>query len=160
MFGNKRHYDLGYRQGEIDTLAAQDARKKQFRAAELSLYLDRPVIVIGNEWDDPTIGFGVSIDYLSRSLQPILVVQDYVTDRRVLVFGCIRPYTDRLYSAIKRLDPYDRWELVSSNSGSFESYNKPKSGSASTPEELDRKLEASGFFARVEEFRREPTNDE
>lgn len=154
MFGlNKRHYDRGHRQGWFDANKEAAIERKRLVEVELSLMINKPVIVVGNEWNDPIIGFGLSIEHVSKARTPMLVVRDYLNGDDVLTFGVIRPFTNQLYRAIKKLDPFERWVLISRMQTNFEDFNKPKIGIASTPEELDRKLAASGFFVKLKEFR-------
>lgn len=166
--GFQEGYLKGHEQGHIQGCRAARDHVEQERLIseriELEMHLNKPVISIGNEWTDPVIGFGVRVELVTKARCPKLVVHDYITGEDVYVAGAIRPYTDQIYRAIKRLDPYERWELVSRNGCGYEDFDKPHSGIASSPEELDDKLTSAGFFVDLAKFRmrwnRAHTSDE
>lgn len=149
---NKRGYIEGRCDGYAEALKGVEQRRRQFREIDLNGHVNAPVIAVGNEWEDPVIGFGVRVEFITKSQEPMLVVYDYVTGREVMPFGVIRTYTHQLYRVVRDLNPYERWALMSNNSDSYQDYDKPKSGVASSPSELGKKLIESGFFDRVNQF--------
>lgn len=158
MFGyGRRKYAQGFKDGSVrgfaDAMESSHCRRLKFEEIELANYIGKPVIVVGNEWEDPVIGFGVSIEHITRSRVPRLVIRDYVRNRTSISHAQVKPFTDQLYSAIKRLDPYERWIVTSSSAGSFTDIDKPKLESICTPEQLDEKLKKHGFFHDLKKFR-------
>lgn len=158
MFGyGRRKYAQGFSDGRSrgfsDAMESSFYRRQKFEEMELADYIGKPVIVAGNEWEDPVIGFGVSIEYITRSRAPRLLIRDYVRNQTMISHAQVKPFTDQLYSAIKRLDPYERWVLTSSSVGSFTDFDKPKLGAICTPEQLDEKLTEHGFFNDLKKFR-------
>jgi hypothetical protein len=72
----------------------------------------KPFISVTNEWDNPMIGIVLDVEFVTAGLFPIAKVYDFVTNK-VLLRGNTRiPFNRYNLEAILRLDPYQRWNLV------------------------------------------------
>lgn len=87
--------------------------------------LQEPVICFSNEWTNPIIGFGNYIDYITLSKNPVLVINDILTDREFMAMGVVKLITPETLDLILDLNPYQGWNLFSSGLANV-SYNKPK----------------------------------
>ena len=124
MFFNKKETnqaiseELNVRIKESDQLASDInnmTRQEAINYIEMETHVGKPIIVIGNNWDNPLIGVGIKIDLITQGNCPILVVKDYITDQEYITFGKIFHYTQQRFEAIMKLDPNERWALISDN---------------------------------------------
>ena len=120
---------------------------EETRFIELMTYVNKPVIIVSNEWQDLQIGFGVSVDFITKSNVPALVVKSYLTGEEFITFGNIFHYTTQRFNALMALDPFERWCLIQD---SEETFTKARiQPLLSSKKEILNKLKMNGFFLRI-----------
>jgi len=75
----------------------------QAKLKELQTYIDKPVICIPNEIDNPVVGIATRINNYNSNCH-ILVVHDYITNQEKIVFSKTFPYTEDLLNNIYNND--------------------------------------------------------
>lgn len=130
----------------------QDNRKREAEISELSMYLQKPVICISNEWDTPIIGFVTQIGSVSKAENPALIVRNYLDGQEYLVLGKTFYYTDQRFNALFKLDPFE-WCAFLFGRYCDEDYDKEKSGEVLDKEKVIQLLEVNGFFEKLKTYR-------
>ena len=122
-------------------------RQEEVRFIELMSYVNKPVILISNEWEDLEVGFGVGVEYITNNNTPVLVVRSYITGEEFITFSKVFHYTTQRFNALMQLDPFERWCLIQDHD---ESFNKPrKQPILSSKKDILDKLRLNGFFMRI-----------
>lgn len=122
-------------------------RQEEVRFIELMTYVNKPVILIPNEWQDLEIGFGVGVEYITKNNTPVLVVKSYITGEEFITFSKVFHYTTQRFNALMQLDPFERWCLMQDHD---ESFNKPrKQPILFSKKDIVDKLRLNGFFMRI-----------
>lgn len=106
-------------------VAASDAVKEERKRVEdssnqleffkLQALLNTLVICVSNEVSNVTVGFAKSIDFITQSNRPVLVVQDIVTKELAIPFGKVFSYTKQKFDALNSLGPNDRIAILYEN---------------------------------------------
>lgn len=135
----------------------EDCRRSDFRAQELAWHLNKPVIVVPNEWANPVVGFGKTIVPVGRS--NVLVVENYITQEEVWCGGVRLDFSKQRLDICLTLDPYQLWAITAHNAVGFEDFNKPKSGERWSKERILAALESNGFFRRWQAFKANQSQD-
>lgn len=127
---------------------ARDRRQLEIERITLEAYVGQPVIMIGNEWTDPVIGFALRVDFITQHQDPILVIQDDLSGREVISFGKLYRFSLQRFDALYKLTPYERCSLIY-NHTEF-GLGKPQRETVLTKKQAKARLEAAGFFTRLE----------
>jgi hypothetical protein len=161
MFGFLKR--VTYKQGFLDGLQRgkgegyQQRQKEQWETfqktqyAEQEYFLNAPLIVILNEWDNPIIGFGERVEAFGQQGSPMLAIKDYLTMKAVYCGGVKLPYSRQRLDALLTLNPFDLCSLVYTQHG-YGDFNKNKSGERWSNEKILSTLETNGFFEKANEF--------
>ena len=139
-------------QTEIKAQLSREERNRETRIIELSMYLDKPVICISNEWDTPIIGFVTQIGSVTKAEDPVLIVRNYLDGQEYLVLGKTFHYTDQRFNALFKLDPFE-WCAFIYGDYLEEDFNKNKSGKLMDKEKVIQLLEVNGFFEKLVNYR-------
>ena len=140
----------GKRLGRLEADAENTARDNDVRRIECAQLIGAPVIVVPNEWTNPIIGFGHSIMMVGRS--PVLVIDDGVTGTMMTCGGVKMDYSDQRLEIVLGLNPYELWAITAHNAVGHNDYDKPKTGTRSSAEDIRAALDRNGFFVRWREF--------
>lgn len=126
--------------------------KKDIAIFEYETLLNKPVIVISNEWQNPIIGIATKIEFVSQTNNPMLVVFDYVENKEVMSNGIIYAYNEQRFNGLMKLDPFETCALVYQNLNStiFSPFDKYKSGVRDSKDVILKKLTQHGFFEKIE----------
>lgn len=154
LFGRKNQpqdHAAGVREGRAAQQEEERKRRDQFRRVELEGCIDRPVIIVPNEWDNPVVGFGKSI--MSVGCSQVLVVHNYLSMDDVICGGVRMDFSEQRLDVCLSLDPYQLWAITAHNSVGNEDFNKPKSGERWPKEKVMQALEDNGFFTRWQAFK-------
>lgn len=138
----------------------QQRREQEIKAMIAGFAVGTPVICIGNEWKDPTIGFVTRIELLSQAKTPTLVVLDELTGNELIVMSAAYDFTGQRLQAFMKLSPYERW-VMACRSG-FDGHRDLtrddllamafETKKLLTEDDVYEKLDATGFFTRVDAF--------
>lgn len=133
---------------------AKHKENKQFKLFDMETLLGKPVISISNEWDNPIVGFVTNIEFLSKAQNPTFVIQDYVSNEKVIVMGITYGYTEQRFNALMKLDPFETCSLIYQNycSTSLNPFEKNKSGIRESKEMIIQKLKENGFYQKLNNF--------
>ena len=153
----KKRLDRAYQKGFSEGLcrAQQQAmdERNTFLRIEMDMQIGTPLIRVPNEWDNPVVGFGRRIEMIGNS--PILVIHDYISNTETIGGGVCFDFSEQKLDILLRLDPFEAWAFLAHNSVRFENYNKNRTGTRNSSEEILKALHDNGFFARWEEFQHE-----
>lgn len=122
----------------------EENNRMKYKELEFISYLNKKVIVVSNEWENPVIGKVKEIQYVSLAKVPTFVVHDYITGEECLVFGKVFHYTDQKFEAIMKLTPFELCSLLYSDIET--EYIKSKKEERKTKEELKEILIKNGFY--------------
>lgn len=100
----------------LDGISAERRRQNDTRdKIEMDILhsmLGKPVIGIGNEWENPLIGTMVDIDYITKAHRPVPVIHNVLTGETHITLCKITPFTMQRFTALMKLTPYERWCLI------------------------------------------------
>lgn len=124
--------------------------RKEIQVCCIEVDIGTPFISVTNEWDNPLIGIVLGVQYVTAGNCPIAHVYDFITNQSVYCGNSRVPYTDLNLDAILKLNPYQRWNLISKSSLDMDKpkYNKD----CFSPDEIRTILEDRGFSKVVEEL--------
>lgn len=131
----------------------RDEQKKKCLLNELELMIGKPVISISNEWNNPTIGFGKRIEFITRAKIPVLIIEDYVSGNDMMVLSVPFYFSEQRFNAFAKLDPFELCSIVFKNSAWMEPFEKEKSGTFDGYDVLLEKLKKTDFFERIEKIK-------
>lgn len=150
MFNFKKKIKSSYNQGFSDGIIHQKthdlAEKSKIKQFEVEQYVGKKVIAFSNEWENPIIGVGHHIEYITQSNSPVLVIQDYVENRKIYSLGIIKFYTEQKLNAILSLDPFSLIALVYHCYDTPEKFETIKRGERWENEKILKALKDNGFF--------------
>lgn len=135
---------------QSDFYEARNASNNQAVLIELQSYIGKPVISVSNEWDDPIIGIGKEIVFITKANTPKLVIQDYISGKEYMPFGIVMGFTEQRFKALSKLDPFEICSLLYRNNHVFSTFEKNKSGTFSGYDSLHEKLLKTDFYKIVE----------
>ncbi len=124
---------------------------RNIRTTELSMFINKPVICISNEWETPVIGFATSIGFISKANDPVLIVHNYLDNQEAMILGSTFYYNTQRFDALFKLDPF---ELCSFIYGRYteQVFEKEIREKLLTKEEVKQLLEQNGFYNRLNLF--------
>jgi len=121
------------------------------RKFDLERLVNEPVIVLNNEWDNPIIGFAEAINFIGGT--HLLVVQDYLTNKKYPVMGLTFRFTDERFELFKKLNPFEMNAYAYREHNDFE-HEKAKHSTFDEYEILVEKLSKNSFFERLTDHRK------
>lgn len=145
-------YQKGFSDGQNLAQKSAIEQREKYEWNNLKMQVGRPLIRIPNEWDNPVIGFGHSVEMMGNS--PMLVVHDYVGNRRTVGGGVCFDFSEQKLDVLLRLDPFEAWAFLAHNSVGHDNFDKIRTGQRDSAEDILTKLRYNGFFERWEEFKR------
>lgn len=143
---------ISFSKGQNTSNNEQISLRKSYQTTELSLFVGQPVIIISNEWENPIIGFGHSIEFITKAQNPVLLVEDALTGDVFMTMGKPFVFTQQRFDAIMKLTPFELGSLLYSNAYFDCTFEKAKRGHRDTHEELLQKLKNVQFFEKVEQI--------
>jgi hypothetical protein len=105
-----------YADGVLDERKRQQTNREEIEMNHHLSLLHKPVICVGNEWENPLIGVVEDIEFITKAHQPVLIVKDILTDKSVITFAKTFAFTTQRFDALMKLDPFERWCLVDGDS--------------------------------------------
>lgn len=145
-----REYGRGFNAGYDHRSNQQLDTFKKCKLSEVQIYVNKPVICISNEVDNPIIGFGARVEFVSKAQNPILMVRDYVTNEDFGIMGKTFAYTTQRFDAIFKLE---KNELISLMFDSDQTFNKKPLEEILSKDEIVARLEENGFYKLLESYR-------
>lgn len=118
---------------------------------DIEFFIDKPVIVITNEWRNPIIGFVNDIDKEKNSL----VVYDYISDKEVTVNSRTFIFTEQRYQLVIKLDPFELCSILYPEECFETDFRKDKREFLLNPEEINSRLRQNCFWKDLLEYREE-----
>ena len=122
----------------------------EIKTIELSQFIGKPVICISNEWADPIIGFGLRVEFITRSKNPILCTHNYLDGREYLIMGAAYHFTEQRFDALFKINRFELCSFIY-NHASSEPFEKIKSCHVREKEEIKQLLEVNGFYKCMED---------
>lgn len=122
MFGlyTKAEVDHSVRLGEFagraNKMDEDEEDNQRIKTLCIEVDIGKLFISVTNEWDNPTIGVVLDVEYVTAGNCPIAKVYDFITNTVVLCGNSRIPFTQYNLDAILKLDPYQRWNLVAKSS--------------------------------------------
>lgn len=132
-FGAKFAMDL------FDTY--QEERQNRLECFELQTHIGKLIIGISNEWEDPGIYIGHSIEFITQAKRPVLKVINVFTGEFMIVSSKIIDYSDEMLALLCSLSPPERWALVA-NQGRI-AYDRANTGPLKSFAEMNEAIEQS-----------------
>lgn len=117
---------------------------------ELEMMIGKPVISISNEWNNPIIGFGKRIDFITTAKMPVLIVEDYVSGKDMMLLSTPFYFSAQRLFALSKLDPFEICSIIYKNSAWMEPFEKVKSGVFEGYDVIINRLKQTDFFERAE----------
>jgi hypothetical protein len=137
------------KEGMQEERSYRENQKNECLYAELEMMIGKPVINISNEWDNPIIGFGKEIQFITQAKVPVLIIEDYVSGENKLVLSVPFYFSEQRFNAFAKLDPFEICSIVYKNSVWMEPFDKVKSGVFEGYDVIREKLIKAGFFERL-----------
>lgn len=131
----------------------RDEQKKKCLLNELELMIGKPVISISNEWNNPTIGFGKRIEFITKAETPVLIVEDYVSGKDMMLLSVPFYFSEQRLFALSKLEPFEICSIIYKNSAWMEPFEKVKSGVFEGYDVIINRLKQTDFFERAEKAR-------
>lgn len=143
--------NFGYQKAEED----QQKNRERFQQVEMDMLLGAPLIIAPNEWCNPVVGFGKSIQMVGNS--PMLIVENYLSDTVTDTWcgGVKMSFSDQRLDIALSLDPYQLWAITAHNAHGYGDFDKPKSGVRWDKEKCMEVLKDNGFFERWNAFKKD-----
>ncbi len=98
--------------GKIEESDRYFKRKEEIEISCIEQDVGKPFICISNEWENPVIGIVLGVEFVSAARQPVVKIYDFISDSVKIIFGKRLPFNDYNLNAILKLDPYERWNLM------------------------------------------------
>lgn len=133
----------------------REEQRKHCQFIELSMMIGKPVISISNEWDNPIVGFGKRIEFITKAETPVLIIEDYVSGEDVLVLSTPFYFSEQRFNALSKLDPFEICSIIFRNSAWMEPFEKVKSGVFDGYDVIFEKLKSTDFYERAEKAKAE-----
>lgn len=122
------------------TRAAEERAKiRRFTQEE---WINKKVIVISNEWEDPLIGTVIGLEDFGRN-EAHPIVRDAVTKKEFISFGKMVPFDLANLSALVGMSPWVRWEILT---GQILDKSVPEDSRLKTFDQLMNELLQSEFL--------------
>ena len=141
------HYTRGFMSGMSAQVQASRTRKIQDLEIESENLINKTIIGVSNEYQNPVIGKVTGFEPSKTHLIPI--VEDMISGEKVWVNGVFKIYTSQLFHALMKLTPEERAALMFSNiyAGRTVVFNKepPCAETILTPIEMVDRLVTKGF---------------
>jgi len=135
-------------------ISQERTRQQEFRdkieLTELQSLVGKPVIGFSNEWENIVVGVVTDLQFISKAQKPIPVVFNYLTGKEQLVICKLMPFTEQRLKALIKLDPYERWCLISPSNKPYRVNDITKKPKLYTEEEIFQILENKGFLKLLE----------
>lgn len=112
----KTHQDIfeeGVKSGIDKEYARQQETLELIRDTELQALVNEPVIAIGNGWTDPIVGFCMRIEHPSYGKGSLPILLNAMDGVEYISFSVLVKYDEDFLKALFKLNPYERWAMVS-----------------------------------------------
>lgn len=129
-----------------------ECRRRNHEHWKLESFLGKPVMYFSNEVQPPLVGFGKQLELITQAKQPVLIIEDYLTDQDMMAMGRIRHYTEQLLTAAFTVEPNTLIALLYPVYDAVEVDKKPL-GKQYTLMEARRVLTDRGFYERLQTYR-------
>lgn len=136
IFNNGLHHGVNK---ERDRQVTERTKIRRFEQEE---WVGKKVIIVSNQWEDPLIGKVIGLEDFGRDEVHILV-QCAISNRQIISFGKVIPFSPEILRAVVSLNPYDRWEMFTGQK--IERKHPAELEQLSTYEELIQVLMDEGF---------------
>lgn len=142
-----RELDNAKRSGFHEQREYERKLKHESDFVTLKSYVGSAVICLSNEVQVPVIGIGKRIELVTQAMQPILVVQDYVTGQEQFIFGNTYFYTPQLFNMLFNVDTNALIALLySARYSDSEVFKKPIEGFSFDKGAVVEQLQKTGFY--------------
>lgn len=121
--------------------------------ANLEFYVNKPVIVISNEIDNPVIGFGQRVQLITLAQTPVLIVKDYVSGEERMCLSNPYFYSEQLFHLVMDSDRNALNALLYTNRYTDTPFCKNTSEPILNKNEMIQTLIENGFVARHDEWK-------
>lgn len=136
-------FNDGVNEGVANTVSKISSERelatKQSQVFEIEDLMDKPVIVISNEWEDMGLGIVCGIEYITKAQNPVPVVHFFDTDEKLICLSKIVPFSYDLFVILEQLTPYQRWAILT---GQWHYMDK------SAPENA-KELKSFGYYKKI-----------
>lgn len=105
-------------------------------------WINKEVIIISNEWEDPLIGTMIGLEDFGRN-EAHLIVMNALTDETVISFGKVIPFSTDNLKAVVQMTPWVRWEIMT---GQKIHSAAPENVYLKSFQQLMVELDEKGFF--------------
>jgi hypothetical protein len=90
----------------------KNIENKKFKVFELEEMLGKLVISVSNEIENPIVGYGKEIIFITKAQMPILVIHDIVKNVDIVPLGVLFAYTEQKFDALNQLDANARIAII------------------------------------------------
>jgi hypothetical protein len=135
-------FNIGMYHG-IDKERRRDFEERaKIRRFEKEQLLNKKVIIISNEWEDPIVGEVVRLEDFDHG-EGFPVVRNAITNQQLICFGKVVPFSVEGLKALVQMSPWTRWEILT---GQKIIRNPPDDPILKTFDQFMEELDANGFF--------------
>ena len=132
----------GVRHGVFEEKSRASENRDNIRRITQEQWINKQVIFVSNEWDDPFIGTVIGLEDFERN-EAHLVVKNALTDETVINFGKVLPFSVENLKAVVQMTPWVRWEILT---GQKIYRAAPEGVYLKSFHELMMELDEKGFF--------------
>lgn len=86
--------------------------REKIEVDQLRCLMNKPIIGISNEWENPLIGTVIDIEFITKAKNPVPVIRCAVTGKDFVSLCKVMPFTMQRFEAVMKLTPYERWCLI------------------------------------------------
>lgn len=141
-----------FQQGQEKARRSFEEHRLATQRQDMERFVGMPVILITNEWENPVIGVGQSVESFGENQLFLLWIKDYLTGDLVTGTGPLMAYTPQRLNAILSLDPFQLWSLTGQLDQCCTEYDKAHSGERWTEDEILETLHISGFLRFYQDY--------
>jgi hypothetical protein len=149
----RQHIELAHHEGRSVSSNLHLQQLTDLFKIALSKYEGKPVIAVNGKYDDPVVGFVLTVSTLANAHLPYPVVMDYVTMSAVPVLGRLYPWDGDLLTGLMMLSAEQRWKITQSIDQlgrlTLEHRHAPNDKPNLSYHALVEKLKANGFYDRL-----------
>lgn len=128
-----------------ENLEQRNIEYNKIQIFKLEEFVGKKVMVIGNEWEDIIYADAIGVEFVSQNSSPLLKIRNVLTNEVHVTFGKVFEYSPELYSALKKLTPFERWNIAAPHvSVPWDKYELKK---LTDPDILEWQLKKCGFIS-------------
>lgn len=136
-----------YCAGVLDEQERHTKRYDAIRLIAIETLMNKKVICISNEWENPLIGTVVGIEFITQAQNPVPIVRCAITGKDILTLSKVMAFTMQRFEALMKLTPYERWCLIDTqNEIPYRTTDKRELPRLHTVEEYIDVLTRKGFL--------------